>query len=251
MKFLGIIPARYASTRFPGKPLAQIGGKPMIQRTYEAATNALGEGNVAVATDDTRIFDAVEAFGGKVVMTSAQHRSGTDRCMEAYDNLESDADIIINVQGDEPFLRKEQIDLLKDCFQDPSTEIATLARRFSGNYNDLRDPNTPKVVTDLNGFALYFSRSIIPFLRGEDPESWPEKFPFCTHIGIYGFRKDILRSVCHLPQSNLEKAESLEQLRWLSNGFRIKVALTDLPNIGIDTPEDLASAERLLKEGLC
>lgn len=250
MKYIALIPARYASTRFPGKPLARIGGKPMIQRTFEAAARALGAENVAVATDDSRIFDAVEAFGGRAVMTSPDHRSGTDRCREAYDILGSDADVVINVQGDEPFLNPLQLKQLVSCFDSSDTDIATLARSFDPekSYEVLADPNTPKLVTDARGFALYFSRSVIPYVRGAEREEWPACFPYLTHVGLYAFRAAVLREVSALPQSPLELAESLEQLRWLQAGYRIRVAVTDLPNIGIDTPADLAAAEKMILE---
>lgn len=250
MKYIALIPARYASTRFPGKPLATIGGKPMIQRTFEAAARALGAENVAVATDDSRIFDAVEAFGGRAVMTSPDHRSGTDRCREAYDIIGSDADVVINVQGDEPFLNPLQLKQLVSCFDSEGTDIATLARSFDPekSYEALADPNTPKLVTDARGFALYFSRSVIPYVRGAEREEWPACFPYLTHVGLYAFRAPVLREVSALPQSPLELAESLEQLRWLQAGYRIRVAVTDLPNIGIDTPADLAAAEKMILE---
>lgn len=250
MKYIALIPARYASTRFPGKPLARIGGKPMIQRTFEAAARALGAENVAVATDDSRIFDAVEAFGGRAVMTSPDHRSGTDRCREAYDILGSDADVVINVQGDEPFLNPLQLKQIVSCFDSADTDIATLARSFDPekSYEALADPNTPKLVTDARGFALYFSRSVIPYVRGAEREEWPACFPYLTHVGLYAFRAAVLREISALPQSPLELAESLEQLRWLQAGYRIRVAVTDLPNIGIDTPADLAAAEKMILE---
>lgn len=220
----------------------------MIQRTFEAASSALGKDNVAVATDDERIFNAVVSFGGTAIMTSVDHKSGTDRCLEAFEKLEvTDDDIVINIQGDEPFLQCGHIESLKKCFDDSRTQIATLARNFSGDFKELSNPNSPKVVTDVEGYALYFSRSVIPFIRGKETSVWPEKFPYKTHIGIYAFRGEVLRKICALPQSSLEKAESLEQLRWLENGFRIKVELTDLQNIGIDTPEDLVLAEKLFQ----
>ncbi|MDE6277679.1 MAG: 3-deoxy-manno-octulosonate cytidylyltransferase [Muribaculaceae bacterium] len=250
MKYIAIIPARYASTRFPGKPLAMIGGKPMIQRTYEAAAAALGAENTAVATDDTRIFEAVEAFGGRAVMTSAEHRSGTDRCREAYERLGSAAEIIINVQGDEPFLQPEQLRQLISCFDEAGTDIATLARSFdpTESYEKLEDGNTPKVVCDAKGFALYFSRSVIPYVRGAEREERPACFPYLTHVGLYAFRAEVLKAVSSLPQCELELAESLEQLRWLHAGYKIRVAVTELPNIGIDTPADLEAAERMLSQ---
>lgn len=250
MKFIGIIPARYASTRFPGKPLAMIGGMTMIERVYRRVSEALGKENVAVATDDTRITDAVTAFGGRAVMTSETHRSGTDRCREAYHKLDSDADVVINIQGDEPFIAKSQLEALKNCFSDPDVEIATLARPFdkSRGFEALFDPNTPKVVMDNAMNALYFSRSIIPYVRGAEWKNWLDKATFHTHVGLYGYRATTLEQITTLPQSPLELAESLEQLRWLQTGYKIKVALTDEPTIGIDTPADLEAACRLLKE---
>jgi 3-deoxy-manno-octulosonate cytidylyltransferase (CMP-KDO synthetase) len=250
MKFIGIIPARYQSTRFPGKPLAMIGDKTMIERVYNRAALALGKDNVAVATDDDRIFAAVEAFGGKAVMTSSSHRSGTDRCREAYTLLGSDADVVINIQGDEPFIDPRQIEALKDCFSDADVKIATLARKFNpeAGFEALFDNNTPKLVTDNNMNALYFSRSIIPYVRNFKWQEWLDNATFFIHVGLYGYRAETLGELTQLPQSSLELAESLEQLRWLQNGYKIKVAVTDCPTIGIDTPEDLARAVELLKE---
>lgn len=251
MKFIGIIPARYASTRFPGKPLAMIGGMTMIERVYRRVAAALGDDNVAVATDDERILAAVEAFGGRAVMTSSEHRSGTDRCLEAYRTLKSDADVVINIQGDEPFIAASQLEALKGCFEaDDRVEIATLARPFdkSRGFEALFDPNTPKVVMDDSMNALYFSRSIIPYVRGAEWQQWLDKADFHTHVGLYGYRAATLARISALPQSPLELAESLEQLRWLQAGYKIKVALTDEATIGIDTPADLEAACRLLEE---
>lgn len=249
MKFIAIIPARYASTRFEGKPLADLGGKPVIQHVCERVREVIPD--VAVATDDIRIFKAVEAFGGKSVMTSDKHRSGTDRCLEAYDNLGSDADVVINIQGDEPFVKPDQIRQVMDCFDDPSTDIATLALPFphDGSYADLANPNRPKVVMDAHGNALLFSRQVIPFIRGKESDEWPAAFSFHTHIGMYAFRADVLRKVTRLPQSSLELAESLEQLRWLQNGYNIKVGITHTATVGIDTPADLEKAREMLAEG--
>lgn len=248
MKFIGIIPARYASTRFKGKPLTDLGGHTVIEHVYRRCASVLDD--VAVATDDDRIFKAVEAFGGRAVMTSASHRSGTDRSLEAYDNLGSDADVVINIQGDEPFVDPAQIRLIMDCFNDESTSIATLALPFprDGKYEDLVNPNKPKLTVDAAGNALLFSRSVIPFLRGVEPEQWPAHFRFLTHIGIYAFRIDALRQITRLPQSSLELAESLEQLRWLENGISIRVAETDHATIGIDTPADLEQARKFLND---
>lgn len=242
MKFIGIIPARYASSRFPGKPLAMIGDMTMIERVYRQASKELDD--VVVATDDSRIFDTVTAFGGRVVMTSDAHRSGTDRCREAYANVASTADVIINIQGDEPFIAPEQIAALKGCFDDTSVEIATLARRFdpARGFEALFDPNTPKLVIDDNSDAIYFSRSIIPYVRNYPWQEWLDHATFHTHVGLYAYRADTLDRLTRLPQSSLEIAESLEQSRWVQNGYKIRVAITDRPTIGIDTPDDLRAA---------
>ncbi len=248
MKFIGIIPARYASTRFPGKPLAMLGGMTVIERVYRRARLELDD--VAVATDDERIADAVKAFGGVAVMTSAEHRSGTDRVCEAYHRLGSDADVVINIQGDEPFIAQEQIAALKKCFDREGTEIATLVRPFdpARGFEALFNANSPKVVMDNNGDALMFSRSIIPYVRNYPWNEWLDHQQFYTHVGIYAYRVDILDRITKLPQSSLEIAESLEQLRWLQNGYRIATAETTQPTIGIDTPEDLANAEKYLSD---
>ena len=245
MKFIAIIPARYASTRFPGKPLAVLGGKTVIQRVYEQASSVLEE--AYVATDDERIFNAVESFGGRAVMTRADHKSGTDRIEEAAEKIGTDADAIINIQGDEPFIQKSQIETLMQLFEHTETQIGTLGKRFE-TIDAALNPNSPKIVTDLQGFALYFSRSIIPFVRGQEQATWLEKYPFLKHLGLYAYRREVLREVTKLPQSPLEIAESLEQLRWLENGYRIRVGLTDVETVGIDTPEDLQRAEEFLKE---
>ena len=240
MEFIGIIPARYASTRFPGKPLVDIGGKTMIERVYRQASKALPR--VVVATDDDRIRDAVLGFGGEVVMTSDTHRSGTDRCREAYLNCRSTADVVVNIQGDEPFIDPAQIESVKALFEaDPTTPIGTLVRRFDPamGWNALFNQNTPKVVLDEAGNALYFSRSIIPYVRNHEWREWIDNCQFYTHVGLYAYRADVLDEITRLPQSPLELAESLEQLRWLQNGYRIATALTDSQAIGIDTPEDL------------
>ena len=246
LKFIAIIPSRFASTRFPGKPLAMLGGKTVVQRVYEQVTKAID--NVVVATDDERIFNHVMSFGGKAVMTGTHHRSGTDRCWEAYQANAANEDIIINVQGDEPFIMPEQIEAIKQCFEDESTDIATLIKPFDqhGTYADLEDPNKVKVVTDVNMNALYFSRSIIPFLRGVDKEKWPATHQFYTHLGMYAYRADVLRQVTQMQPSSLETEESLEQLRWLENGLKIKVGITQHSSIGIDTPHDLERAEQFL-----
>lgn len=247
LRFTGIIPARYASSRFPGKPLAIIGDKPMIRLVYEQALKALD--HVFVATDDSRIFDAVLAFGGKAIMTSDKHQSGTDRCAEAVAKIEKEtglpADVVINIQGDEPFIRPEQIELLKSCFDDGEAQIATLIRAVSQG-EDLVNPNQPKVIVSTKGYAIYFSRSVIPYFRGADLNEWASRHTYFKHIGIYAYRSDTLKTITRIPQSSLEKAESLEQNRWIENGFRIRTAVTQWENIGIDTPEDLEKAKLLL-----
>lgn len=248
VKFIGIIPARYASSRFPGKPLAKIGDKPMIQRVYEQVKKALD--TVYVATDDKRIEAAVNGFGGNVVMTSDKHTSGTDRCYEAYTKVGRGYNIVINIQGDEPFIQPSQIEALKACFTDYSIQIATLVKSFlpTDNFStELSDKNKPKVVINKNNEALYFSRSIIPFLRGVSHTEWLSNHVFYKHIGMYAYRADVLKEITRLPQSSLELAEKLEQLRWLENGYKIKVGFTNEETIGIDTPEDLAKAIELMR----
>lgn len=247
MNFVGIIPARYASTRFPGKPLAILGGKTVIQRVYEQVSKVLTD--VYVATDDQRIFDAVNGFGGNVVMTSPYHKSGTDRTEEAVNNIGKQFDVVINIQGDEPFIHESQIRTVCECFKDPQTMIATLGRPFTDKdtITALENPNSPKIVCDNNGFAMYFSRSIIPYIRNIDKAEWLNNFNYLKHIGLYAYRRNVLSEITRLPQSSLEIAESLEQLRWLQNGYRIKVGITETETIGIDTPEDLKKAEEFLK----
>lgn len=246
MKVIAIIPARYASTRFPAKPLAKLGGKAVVQRVYEQVASCVER--AVVATDDERIYDAVKSFGGEVVMTSTEHRSGTDRCREAFEKVGYDADIVINVQGDEPFIQPEQIEALKRCFDNDDTQIATLVKPFteSDGIEALENPNSPKVVVDGDMHALYFSRSVIPYLRGIERTEWLRHHTFYKHIGIYAFRAEVLKEVTSLPQSSLEKAESLEQLRWLENGYKIGVGISEIETIGIDTPEDLIKAEEFL-----
>ncbi|HAQ17628.1 MAG TPA: 3-deoxy-manno-octulosonate cytidylyltransferase [Prolixibacteraceae bacterium] len=245
MNFIGIIPARYQSTRFPGKPLAHLGEKPIIQWVYENAKKALDE--VYVATDDEQIYQAVEAFGGKAVYTSANHQSGTDRCAEAAQKLSGHLkfEVVVNIQGDEPFIKAEQIEGLKDCFLSPETEIATLIKPIT-NAAEITNINRPKVVINKNQEAIYFSRSPIPFVRDCQPGEWISRNTFYSHIGMYAYRFDILLELTKLPIGILEKAESLEQLRWLENGYRIKTAQTLFENIGIDTPEDLVQAQKFL-----
>ncbi|MBQ7210957.1 MAG: 3-deoxy-manno-octulosonate cytidylyltransferase [Paludibacteraceae bacterium] len=246
MKFIGIIPARYASSRFPGKPLADLCGKPVIEHVYEKASAALDE--VVVATDDERIFQAVKAFGGNAVMTSTSHRSGTDRCAEAYFEYAKEADVVINIQGDEPFVKPEQIEALKSCFP---TDIATLVHPFAAgtSFEQLSNPNIVKVVfSESTRNALYFSRSVIPYLRDCMQSEWSKAHTFFRHIGMYAYRTDILKQLSRLEQTPLEKGESLEQLRWLEKGYEIKVAVSDSISIGIDTPADLDNARKILEE---
>ncbi len=261
--FIGVIPARYASTRFPGKPLADMAGKPMIQRVYEQASKELE--TVFVATDDTRIYDAVKAFGGNVVMTGEHHKSGTDRCYEAFKSItnyelkitkeqqpviRNSQFVIINIQGDEPFIKPEQIATLKACFANDSTQIASLVKPFTeaDGIEALFNPNSPKVVLNNNSEAMYFSRSVIPFFRGVEQNQWLAKHTFYKHIGLYGYRADVLKEITALPQSSLEMSESLEQLRWLEAGYRIKMGITTHETIGIDTPEDMERAIAFLNQ---
>ncbi|MCB0430603.1 MAG: 3-deoxy-manno-octulosonate cytidylyltransferase [Flavobacteriales bacterium] len=240
MKFIGIIPARYASTRFPGKPLAMIHGKTMIRRVWEQASKA-GLDNLVVATDDDRIREHVASFGGKVVMTSPDHPSGTDRCREASNHMDpapGDHDVLINIQGDEPYLYPEQIRELCDLFGDEQVRIATLAKKVE-DAETLHDPNRVKVVTDHAGWALYFSRQAIPYVKGFPTAEWLGEHTFLKHLGVYAFRYDALKAIAALPVSSLEKAESLEQLRWLQNGFRIRVGITAYESAAVDRPEDV------------
>jgi 3-deoxy-manno-octulosonate cytidylyltransferase (CMP-KDO synthetase) len=238
MKVLGIIPARYASTRFPGKPLIDIGGKTMIRRVYEQSLKAGVLNKVVVATDDERIFEHVISFSGAAVMTSTEHKSGTDRCYEAYENLKENFDLIINIQGDEPFIDPGQITALADCFHAANVNIATLIKKVETT-EELMDPNIPKVVVNKNNQAILFSRATIPFFRGEIPDNWLKKHTYYKHIGIYAYRPKILSELVRLKQSPLEIVESLEQLRWIENGYNIHVALTTFQSVAIDTPEDL------------
>lgn len=228
---IGIIPARYASTRFPGKPLALIDGKPMIQWVYEQASKSEALSKVIVATDDDRIAQCVAGFGGTFVMTSPDHQSGTDRCAEVLEKLEDKSDVIINIQGDEPFIQPQQIDLLASCFENPNTQIATLIKATEDR-SEIESASVVKVTRSIDGFALYFSRSIIPHPRNSHSD-------FYKHIGVYAYRTDTLKDISALPQSKLELAEGLEQLRWLENGFRINTAITEYESIAVDTPEDL------------
>ena len=273
MRFIGIIPSRYGSSRFPGKPLALIGGKPMVQRVYEQASLVLDQ--VVVATDDERIYDCVKGFGGEVVMTRTDHRCGTERCVEAYvktkdrcaqrqktaalkdkrplrsKTKDDEDDIIINIQGDEPFIQPEQIKALMGCFEGElgaKTDIATLVQPYTeqNTWEELVNPNSPKVVFDANHRAILFSRSVIPYLRGIDQADWLKQHKHFKHIGMYAYRANVLQEITLLPPSGLEQAESLEQLRWLENGYSIRVAECTTASIGIDTPEDLIKAEALI-----
>lgn len=251
MKFIVIIPARYGSSRFPGKPLAKIAGEEMISRVCRRASETGID--VAVATDDLRIKECVERAGFTAVMTSENHRSGTDRVYEAFCKLGKPADVVINVQGDEPFIAPSQIKALMDCFAHHETQLATLRRKFdrSKGFEALFDPNLVKVVCAANGDALYFSRSIIPYVRGVEWKNWLDAGEFYTHVGIYAYRADVLAEITSLKRGKLEEAESLEQLRWLENGYRIRTSVTDSPTIGIDTPADLEAAEKWIqKEGI-
>lgn len=245
MKFLGIIPARYASTRFPGKPLVMLGDKTIINHVYDKAKLLVDR--LIVATDNEDIYNHVRGFGGEVVMTSSMHNTGTDRCREALDICGYDCEVVINIQGDEPFIRAGQIELLKSCFDNGNVDIATLIKPFGDcGYEELSNVNTPKVVVDRQGKAIMFSRSVIPYLRGEEKEDWTKKHCFYKHIGIYAYRLDVLRRISEMEQTPIEKAESLEQLRWIENGLHIQTAITEEETIGIDTPEDLERAKRML-----
>jgi 3-deoxy-manno-octulosonate cytidylyltransferase (CMP-KDO synthetase) len=249
MRILGIIPARYASTRFPGKPLADINGKTMIQRVYEQAKKCKQLTEVIVATDDKRIESAVKKFKGKVVMTSSKHESGTDRCNEALKIFGGKYDAVINIQGDEPFIHPDQISKVANCFSPLSSrrraggeaQIATLVMKIS-SIHELTNHNTVKVVVNKKKEALYFSRTAIPYYRGEDFTEWLKQHTYYKHIGIYGYRADVLAEITKLERSSLEIAESLEQLRWLENGYKIAVEFTEHESYAIDTPEDLKKA---------
>ena len=244
LKVIGIIPARYASTRFPGKPLVDIAGKTMIQRVYEQASKAQCLSKIVVATDDERIADEVKKFGGEFVLTGAHHQSGTDRCAEVMEHF-PDYEVVINIQGDEPFIEPAQIDLLASCFIEEKVQLATLIKSIQSQ-ESIYNPNSPKVVIDVNGRAMYFSRSPIPFIRNGEPGVWAQKHQFYKHIGIYGYRTESLRAITILPPSSLEIAESLEQLRWIENGFYIQTKVTDLETVAIDTPEDLLKLNKLI-----
>ena len=248
MKFLALIPARYASTRFPAKPLAILAGKPIIQHVYERVSSIFED--TYVVTDDTRIEECVKAFGGRCVMTGTHHKSGTDRCFEALEKLGAGFDVVVNVQGDEPFIAASQLETIKQCFADAETQIATLVKPFTpaDGIEALENPNSPKVVLDNNNYAVYFSRSVIPYLRGVEKDEWLSHHTFYKHIGLYAYRAEVLKEITSMPLGVLEQAESLEQLRWLQAGYRIKVGTTDVETIGIDTPEDLERAKNFLEQ---
>ncbi len=235
---LGVIPARYASTRFPGKPLADIKGRSMIRRVYDQACKASFISKVIVATDDERIFQHVKEFNGQVVMTSPHHPSGTDRCCEALMKMGEGVTHVINIQGDEPFIDPDQINLLASVLMDPGVMIATLVVSVS-SAEILFNENNVKAVLNEEKEAMYFSRSPVPFVRGIEKDKWHLQHNYYRHIGMYGYRADVLKEITKLQPSSLEQAESLEQLRWLQNGYRIRCIVTDHDNIGIDTPEDL------------
>ena len=249
-RYIAVIPARYASTRFPAKPLARLAGKTIIERVYKRVVPYFD--TTIVATDNEEILATVQAFGGQAVMTSTHHRSGTDRCAEALEKVGGDYDVVVNVQGDEPFIHPSQLKDIRHCFEDSEgvrTDIATLVVPFpaDADYEILANPNSPKVVVDARGYALYFSRSVVPYLRGIDYEKWTSQHTYYKHIGLYAYRTSVLKQITQLPPSLLEKAESLEQLRWLENGYRIRTVVTAQETIGIDTPEDLERAERFLE----
>ncbi|MCM1348429.1 MAG: 3-deoxy-manno-octulosonate cytidylyltransferase [Firmicutes bacterium] len=246
---IAIIPARYASTRFPGKPLAEIGGEPMVWHVYRQAEKALGSGNVYVATDNNEIYQAVTQRGGQCVITDAEVNCGTARCAKALDMIGRDAKMVINVQGDEPLIDPADILKVKECFDSPDVRIATLARKFNpaDGFEALFNPSNPKVVMDCNNNALLFSRSIIPYVRSVPWQQWLDKATFHIHVGTYGFLSDTLREVAALPPSDLEQTESLEQLRWLQAGYKIKVAITENKPISVDTPADLDEARKMFE----
>ena len=241
MKILGVIPARYASSRFPGKPLVMINGKSMIQRVYEQAIQCTKLVRVVVATDDESICSHVRLFGGNVLMTGEHHTSGTERCCEIVQKLRAEGenyDYVINIQGDEPFIEPDQISQLAACFEDSQIQLATLIKKIE-SHNELTSFNVVKAVIDKQGFALLFSRSIIPFIRGKDQKDWLQAATFYKHIGIYGYQTQVLEKIVALPVSELECAESLEQLRWLDYGYKIKTQITEFESIAIDSPADL------------
>lgn len=245
MKIIGIIPARYASTRFPGKPLADLGGQSMIERVYKQAKKSKTLSKVVVATEHKLIFDHVVGFGGEACMTSEHHPSGTDRCQEALTKEKEKFDYAINIQGDEPFIESGQIDLLSS-YLNGKTQLATLIKKID-SYEQLYSNSEVKVTFDTNNEALYFSRAVIPFVQKIDSKEWLTYFEFYKHVGMYAYRTDILKEITQLQISPLEKAESLEQLRWMENGYTIKVAKTDVETMCVDTPEDLEVARAILR----
>lgn len=240
MKILGIIPSRYASSRFPGKPLVDILGKPMIWRVYEQASKADCFHKIVVATDDQKIFDAVADRGGRVLMTSEKHRNGTERCVEALKKVGEDFDYVINIQGDEPFIQPEPLEELAQLL-DGNVELGTMVGPIT-KYEELINPGVVKVIFNKHYEALYFSRHPIPYVRDVETSKWIQKYTFYKHISIYAYRTDVLGDVANLDMSNLERAESLEQLRWIENGYKIKLGITGYTSISIDTPEDLERA---------
>ncbi len=246
-RVIAVIPARYASERFPGKPLAMLGDRTVIRRVYERVASAVEE--VYVATDDHRILQAVEDFGGRALLTSPDHASGTSRVEEACRLIGAESGVVVNVQGDEPFISPCDIRALAASFADPEVEISTLVCPFppSATFEDLSDPNRPKVIVDSRGDAAWFSRSVVPFVRGVPPSRWPSLGLHLMHIGVYAFRIPVLRKLVGLPQPAIEKAERLEQLRWLDAGYRIRTVMASEPTLGIDTPEDLKKALGRLK----
>lgn len=248
MRYIGIIPARYASSRFPGKPLVVLGGKPLVVRVWERVRGWLDR--VVVATDDERIKTCVESFGGSALLTSSELRSGTERVAEAYRLLGEEYDVVINIQGDEPFINKEQIESIKKLFEDKATGIGTIVKPFceKDGWRALENPNSPKVVVNKRGEAMYFSRSVVPFVRGKAAGEWLSAHCFYKHIGLYAYKPAVLQEIVKLPPTSLERAECLEQLRWLENGYIIKVAASNAESIGIDTPEDLTRAELFLRQ---
>lgn len=245
MKILAIIPARYGSTRFPGKPLIDIAGKTMIQRVVERVQACKAIHDVLVATDDDRIFEHVSSLGVHCIMTSPNHPSGTDRCLEAYQLSGMKAEAIINVQGDEPFVATSQLEALAALITKQDVSIATLAKKIT-DINTLLDPSKVKVVLNAHMQAVYFSRQAIPFVRSADPSEWLEKHTFYKHLGLYAYKPETLEALCALAPSSLEIAESLEQLRWLENGYSIDVAITEIETPAIDTPEDLQGIEKFI-----
>jgi 3-deoxy-manno-octulosonate cytidylyltransferase (CMP-KDO synthetase) len=252
MKFVGIIPARYASTRFPAKVLAMLNGKTVIQRVYEQVKDCFDD--LYVATDDSRIAEVVTSFGGKAIMTSEDCKNGTERCFDACCKLNIDCDVVVNVQGDEPFIQRKQIESLMACFADERTDIATLVKPFeqADGWERLSNPNSPKVVLNADNFAMYFSRSVVPYLRGVEQSEWLDNHVFYKHLGVYAYRLNVLKEITSLQQTPLDKVESLEQLRWLEHGYKIKVGVTNIETIGIDTPEDLERAKEFASSiGLC